>query len=97
MFLQRLELIKAKLEKPTRLREQAAKEWREIDDKTLIFQRPDKEVEALRKVTRQSLTDFFEVQTPLALQIDFIIHRLYPNLDARCYLMVLGAQLKTEG
>eukprot|EP00887_Chlorella_sp_A99_P007901 scaffold12.g7901.t1 len=53
------ELCKAKLEKPKRLKEAAARDWREIDDGTLRFDRVDAEVAALRALTRADLTSFF--------------------------------------
>ena len=55
------ELAKAKLEKPKRLKEQAAKEWREIDDGTLVFRRPEAEVASLRQLTKADLAAFFVV------------------------------------
>lgn len=55
------ELAKDKLEKPMRLNELAAKEWREIDDATLEFDRPHAEVAELRQLTKQDLIAFFEV------------------------------------
>lgn len=59
--LQVEELAKAKLEAPKRLREQAAKEWREIDDATFVFDRPQVEVAALCRLTKTDLLTFFEV------------------------------------
>jgi len=56
------ELAKAKLEKPKRLRELAAKEWREINDGTLVFDRPSAEVAALRTLSKPDLLQFFKVQ-----------------------------------
>ena len=55
------ELAKAKLEKPKRLKEQAAKEWREIDDGTRVFRRPEVEVASLRQLTKPDLAAFFAV------------------------------------
>ncbi len=55
------ELAKAKLEKPKRLRELAAREWREIDDGTLVFGRPAAEVAALRSLTKSDVMQFFQV------------------------------------
>ena len=55
------ELAKAKSEKPKRLGELAAKEWREIDDGTKIFDRPDQEAAALRKLEKDELLTFFKV------------------------------------
>lgn len=55
------ELAKAKLEKPKRLGELAAKEWREIDDGTKIYDRPDQEAAALRKLEKDELLTFFKV------------------------------------
>lgn len=57
------ELAKAKLEKPKQLRELAAKEWREIDDGTLVFDRPSAEVAALRTLSKSDLLQFFKVRT----------------------------------
>ncbi|BDA50691.1 Insulin-degrading enzyme [Coccomyxa sp. Obi] len=54
------ELAKAKLEKPKRLRELAAREWREIDDGTLVFGRPAAEVAALRTLTKSDVLQFFQ-------------------------------------
>lgn len=58
------ELAKAKLEKPKRLRQLAALEWREIDDGTLVFGRPAAEVEVLRTLTKEDLLGFFQVCDP---------------------------------
>ena len=58
------ELAKAKLEKPKRLRELAAREWREIDDGTLVFGRPAAEVAALRTLTKPDVLQFFQVAPP---------------------------------
>ncbi|EIE20423.1 hypothetical protein COCSUDRAFT_30601 [Coccomyxa subellipsoidea C-169] len=55
------ELAKAKLEKPKRLRELAARDWREIDDGTLIFDRPAAEVAALRTLSKADVLQFFQV------------------------------------
>ncbi len=59
------ELAKAKLEKPKRLRELAARDWREIDDGTLIFDRPAAEVAALRTLSKADVLQFFQVGAPL--------------------------------
>jgi hypothetical protein len=55
------ELAKAKLEKPKRLRQLAAREWKEIDDGTLVFGRPAAEVAVLRTLTKEDLLGFFQV------------------------------------
>ena len=55
------ELAKAKLERPKRLRQLAAREWREIDDGTLVFDRPAAEVAALRRLSKADLLCFFQV------------------------------------
>lgn len=55
------ELAKAKLEKPKRLRQAAAREWREIDDESLVFDRPAAEVAALRTLTKADLLQHFQV------------------------------------
>ena len=57
------ELIKAKKEKDKRLRQQAAKEWREIDEATLKFDRRDQEISALQACTKHSLTTMIQVVT----------------------------------
>ena len=54
------ELAKSKLEKPKRLREVAARDWREIDDGTLRFGRREAEVEALRGVTHEEVVAFYD-------------------------------------
>lgn len=54
------ELAKSKLEKPKRLREVAAKDWREIDDGTLRFKRQEDEVAEVRKLTPGDLLAFFD-------------------------------------
>lgn len=53
--------MKSKLEKPKKLLQLAAREWREIDDNTLVFNRPAAEVAELRKLTKDDLLDFFQV------------------------------------
>lgn len=55
------ELVKSKLEKPKKLLQLAAREWREIDDNTLVFDRPAAEVAELRKLIKDDLLDFFQV------------------------------------
>lgn len=60
--LQVEELAKAKLEKPKRLGEMAAKEWREIEDSTLMFDRQEREVAALRQLEKADLEAFFQVR-----------------------------------
>jgi insulysin len=53
------ELARAKLEKPKRLREAAARDWREIDDGTLRFARDEDEVARLRTISKAELLEFF--------------------------------------
>jgi hypothetical protein len=65
--LQVEELAKAKLEKPKRLGHLAARYWREIDAGTLVFGRPQAEVDQLRRLTREDLDAFFRVQRPVRL------------------------------
>ena len=55
------ELAKAKLERPKRLRQLAAREWREIDDGTLVWERPAAEVAALRTLSKADLLAFYHV------------------------------------
>ena len=55
------ELAKAKLERPKRLRQLAAREWREIDDGTLVWERPAAEVAALRTLSKADLLAFYQV------------------------------------
>ncbi|KAK9821610.1 hypothetical protein WJX81_007570 [Elliptochloris bilobata] len=54
------ELAKARLEKPKRLRQQAAREWREIEDGMLVFDRQAAEVAELRRLTPANLADFLQ-------------------------------------
>ncbi|KAF5193472.1 Insulin-degrading enzyme-like [Thalictrum thalictroides] len=53
-------LIDMKLEKHKNLREESAFYWREIADGTLKFDRRDAEVAALKNLTKQDLTYFFD-------------------------------------
>lgn len=55
------ELVKSKLEKPKKLLQLAAREWREIDDNTLVFGRPAAEVAELKRLAKADLIAFFEV------------------------------------
>ena len=55
------ELVKSKLEKPKKLLQLAAREWREIDDNTLVFGRPAAEVAELKRLSKTELISFFEV------------------------------------
>jgi insulysin len=55
------ELVKSKLEKPKKLLQLAAREWREIDNNTLVFDRPAAEVAELQKLMKDDLLDFFKV------------------------------------
>ena len=59
------ELVKSKLEKPKKLLQLAAREWREIDDNTLVFGRPAAEVAELKRISKSDLISFFEVGSPL--------------------------------
>lgn len=54
------ELAKAKLESPKRLRDIAVRDWKEIDDGTLKFNREEEEVAALRRLSRDELVQFFD-------------------------------------
>ncbi|KAK9803974.1 hypothetical protein WJX72_009535 [[Myrmecia] bisecta] len=54
------ELAKDKLEKPKRLRQEAAREWKEIDEGMLMFDRREREVDALRQLTKADLVDFYK-------------------------------------
>lgn len=53
------ELAKAKLEHPKRLREVASRDWREIDDGTLRFDRQHEEVRHLQEIGPSDLITFF--------------------------------------
>ena len=55
------ELVKFKLEKPKKLLQLVAREWREIDDNTLVFGRPAAEVAELKQLTKMDLVTFFKV------------------------------------
>ena len=55
------ELVKSKLEKPKKLLQLAAREWKEIDDNTLIFDRQAAEVSELKQLAKSDLTSFFQV------------------------------------
>lgn len=56
------ELAKAKLERPKRLREAAAKDWQEVDSGVLRFDRPVAEVAALRSLSLPDVIAFFRVR-----------------------------------
>ena len=56
------ELAASKLEKPKRLREAAARDWSEIEGRTLRFDRPEAEVAALRALTLPELATFYEAR-----------------------------------
>ena len=58
------ELVKSKLEKPKKLLQLAAREWREIDDNTLVFDRPAAEVAELKQLAKADLISFFQVSAP---------------------------------
>ena len=58
------ELVKSKLEKPKKLLQLAAREWKEIDDNTLVFNRQSAEVAELKQLAKSDLTEFFQVCTP---------------------------------
>ena len=55
------ELVKSKLEKPKKLLQLAAREWKEIDDNTLVFNRQAAEVAELKQLVKSDLTGFFQV------------------------------------
>ena len=57
--------MKSKLEKPKKLLQLAAREWREIDDNTLVFGRPAAEVAELKQLTMADLISFFKVGLPI--------------------------------
>ncbi|KAJ4782768.1 Insulinase (Peptidase family M16) family protein [Rhynchospora pubera] len=52
-------LIDLKLEKHKNLREEAAFFWKEISDGTLLFDRKESEVAALRELKKEELVEFF--------------------------------------
>ena len=60
-------MVQQKLEEPKFLRHQAQREWREIHDGTMRFDRVAVEVAALRAVTLQQLLAFYQVpfHTPI--------------------------------
>ena len=58
------ELVKSKLEKPKKLLQLAAREWKEIDDNTLVFNRQAAEVAELKQLAKSDLTGFFQVGAP---------------------------------
>jgi len=69
------ELVKAKLEKPKRLREVAAKNWKEIDDGTMRFKREEEEVAELKMLSPADLLLFFnEVLGSPASRRKFAVH-----------------------
>ncbi|GMH33522.1 hypothetical protein BSKO_01356 [Bryopsis sp. KO-2023] len=52
------ELVKAKLEKPKRLPVKAARWWKEIVNGTMMFDRPEKEAEAVKGLTIEQVLEF---------------------------------------
>ncbi|CAK0787227.1 hypothetical protein CVIRNUC_010443 [Coccomyxa viridis] len=62
------ELVKSKLEKPKKLLQLAAREWKEIDDNTLVFNRQSAEVAELKQLAKSDLTEFFQeaVHSPVS-------------------------------
>ncbi|KAL4858339.1 Insulin-degrading enzyme-like 1 [Chlorella vulgaris] len=54
------ELAKSKLEKPKRLREAAGRDWSELDGGTLMFDRVEQEVAALRALSLADLAAFYQ-------------------------------------
>lgn len=61
------QLVQKKAEAPKHLRQQAEREWREIHDGTLRFDRVDQDIAALRKLTRSDLLTFYQVVLDLML------------------------------
>ena len=61
------ELVKSKLEKPKKLLQLAAREWQEIDDNTLVFDRRSAEVAELKQLTKADLISFFKVSAVTSL------------------------------
>ena len=72
------ELVKSKLEKPKKLLQLAAREWREIDDNTLVFGRPAAEVTELKQLTKADLISFFKVSLPILFS---------PSVVCKCPLL----------
>ena len=62
------ELVQRKREAPKYLRQQARREWREIHDGTLRFDRVEEEVAALQALSHKQLLAFFQVQPPIHLE-----------------------------
>ncbi|KAK9789047.1 hypothetical protein WJX73_010500 [Symbiochloris irregularis] len=54
------QLVQKKAEAPKYLRQQAEREWREIHDGTLRFDRVDQDIAALRKLTQADLLAFYQ-------------------------------------
>ena len=69
--MQAEELVKSKQERDKRLKQQAAKEWREIDEGTLMFERKTKEILALQSYTRDSIASYIQVSHRLTSLIVF--------------------------
>lgn len=78
------ELVKSKLEKPKKLLQLAAREWQEIDDNTLVFDRRSAEVAELKELTKDDLISFFKVSAGPLL---FECHRP---------MQLLGCNLRTQ-
>ncbi|CAH9134956.1 unnamed protein product [Cuscuta epithymum] len=79
-------LIKMKLEKHKSLREESRVYWKEIFDGTLKFDRRDREVEALKEITKQDLIEFFDkhIKTGAPLKKALSI-RVYGSLHSECF------------
>ncbi|XP_039172492.1 insulin-degrading enzyme-like 1, peroxisomal [Eucalyptus grandis] len=52
-------LIESKMEKDKNLWEESERHWKEIIDRTFLFDRIETEVAALRKLAKQELITFF--------------------------------------
>ncbi|XP_011075245.1 insulin-degrading enzyme-like 1, peroxisomal isoform X1 [Sesamum indicum] len=76
-------LIEMKLEKHKNLREESVFYWREISDGTLKFDRREREVEELKRVSQKELIDFFNEYIKVgALQKKSLSVRVYGNLHS---------------
>ncbi|KAL0453102.1 UNVERIFIED_CONTAM: Insulin-degrading enzyme-like 1, peroxisomal [Sesamum latifolium] len=73
-------LIEMKLEKHKNLREESGFYWREISDGTLKFDRREREVEELKRLSQKELIDFFNDYIRVgALQKKSLSVRIYGN------------------
>ena len=71
------ELVKSKLEKPKKLLQLAAREWQEIDDNALVFDRRSAEVAELKQLTKDDLISFFKVSAgPLLFECHMLQCRI---------------------